>query len=495
MKGMKMSQVHVNTLTSPDKQPTIHSEGFDGYTSLRTAKEQHLRLITAVRDTVEETRRLATSLPPEVPEADDETRNLNRYLSPAVTIIKNRFNLHRPSEVIAGFEQAFEQEQQRAELELKYATNCYLVKTLAEDRQRTIVVIATKGGSGKTPLITNLAVLYAWITGDPTLFLEANENMGTAHLRLNIHRGGRLLLPGAIQNHSLISEPKLALKHLGKHFQTSLYALLSDPDEGRNRFTLGAFLSMYKVLRVKFGSAFGDTGNGFKAANEGMFLEGDDALFTAIADDAATFTTLIDTMVYLYTLGHKTKLQKHSFVVVNGTREHDTVDGFLKRIRDIAVEITTPQINPETGKMESSVWTEDPDQLLRDLGFAYDESGTRMTGEKLFMIPYSQWIKDGKPASILPEDTGLETLDAYAQVLIACLSQEVQPEIEKQSEIQRRLKDRNEPHDEEVGEPRITKPGIEAFAKALPSMTEEEIDTYIRLAADEAVRKQELKTD
>lgn len=335
--------------------------------------------------------------------------------------------------------------QEQIALEVAYAELCYILRLLVKSIQRTIVVLTSKGGAGKTPLITNLAVLHSFVTTTSNLFLEGNENDGTANMRLGLNRAEQILLNLALSDHTLIKDRNTSERNLGKHAQTSLYVLLSDANEANNMFTMELFLYMYEVLRTQFGSIFGDTGNGNEsAANEALFLECDVALLSAVADDPATFAPLLTTLTNLYKLGHKEKVQQQTRIVISGTKPGDTIDNYIERFRMEAARLVQPKFSFNGGKTKPEYWTEDPDQLLRDIGFDYNETEQRFTGKKIFLVPYSQWIREGKPASVLPEETGLETLVAYLEILVDCFRSDVQTTERKAAEIERRLKERSE---------------------------------------------------
>ena len=76
-------------------------------------------------------------------------------------------------------------------------------------------------------------------------------------------------------------------------------------------------------------------------------------------------------------------------------------------------------------------------RFLRDIGFGYDEEHDRITGGHVRFVPYSQWIADGKPISVLPEDIGQDTLIAALRILIECLTMEAPTQEAQASEIAR----------------------------------------------------------
>lgn len=331
--------------------------------------------------------------------------------------------------------------------ELTYAQYAYVLKILAKQVRRTIVVIASKGGAGKTALITLLATLYAWLTGVATLLVEGNENDGTVNLRTNISRSSvNTKLTDAIFNRDLINTHKKGATNLGQHWQApSLYVLLSDPDDSKNQFALQDVLTMLEAIDEQYCARFGDTGNGTgvtKTANTALLLRAHVVLLPVVADDMQTYHTLLTTMINLYNNGHQDKLQRFSRIVINGAKGGNAVERFMDTIYAIAVEKTSGK-GEATQRQE---WIGQPDKFLRDIGFCYDKDEQRFTGEHIFVVPYSQWIADGKPISILPEDIGQDTLTAGLMILCECLTMEVQTDEEMEKETTRVLAMANGEH-------------------------------------------------
>ncbi|MDB5168537.1 MAG: hypothetical protein JWO55_795 [Candidatus Saccharibacteria bacterium] len=427
----------------PSRAPSLGDGEVDQTAKVVSERAHVLRLVNGVEDALKALRNDSLELYSFDESRDEGPEDVAATVKSVAQRIVHLFNPTSANDVLFRPEQA--KLQRQIELEVAYAELAYILQLL-KGMKRTIVVMASKGGAGKTPLITNLAVLHSWLATVANLLLEGNENDGTVNLRLDLRRSEQSLLNDVLADHDLIIDHETACENLGKHKQTSVYALLSDPNTTNNKFTMEEFLSMHQTLRPKYRNCFGDTGNGNShAANEGLFLEADVVLFPAVADDMATFNTLLSTMINLYQLNHIDKLQKHSFVVINGTHEGNTVGKFLQRFHSVATELVAAQIDHKTKEKKPPYWTDDPTQLLRDLGFDYDEERKEFTGKKIYMVPFSQWIRDGKPASVLPEETGLETLVAYARILVDCFKQEVPTLEQKKYHVNRRLRERDEP--------------------------------------------------
>lgn len=323
--------------------------------------------------------------------------------------------------------------------EISYRELASVLRMLSKKVMRTIVVVASKGGAGKTALISLLAVLYAWLTQTATLLVEGNENDGTVNLRVDVQRNDvEVMLDSAIMNPRQVnSVRKCSGGKLGQHAQAqSLFVLLSNPDNSKNQFSLVSALKMLGVVESQFCALFGDTGNGTgvtKTANTALLLKADVVLLPVVAHDAQTYSTLLTTMINLYNDGHVAKLQRYSRVVVNGATSGYTVKHFIDEI----VEIATKMTSGGEAAIAREEWRNNPVRFLRDIGFGYDEEHDRITGGHVRFVPYSQWIADGKPISVLPEDIGQDTLIAALRILIECLTMEAPTQEAQASEIAR----------------------------------------------------------
>lgn len=330
--------------------------------------------------------------------------------------------------------------QGQVEKELSYAQFGLCLQLLAWKTQRVVSVIASKGGAGKTPLISLLAALYAWITNVSTLLIEGNENAGTIDGSSGVSRSDvKVLLTDAINDHELINTHRKCGENLGRHLQTGLNVLLSDSNNKNNQFTLKAFLDMFDVLSEQHYATFGDTGNGMgitKAANTGLLLKSHVILFPLVADNYSTYQPLLTTMLDMYRDGHTEKLKKYSRIVINATGTDYTLDHFFEKMLGHAADMTSGDKGEASDYAE---WKDNPVQLLIDLGFDYNEEEGSFTGKGIFMIPYSQWIAENKVISILPEDIGQETLAAGLEILFECLTMDIQTDKEMYDEIERVL--------------------------------------------------------
>jgi MinD-like ATPase involved in chromosome partitioning or flagellar assembly len=330
----------------------------------------------------------------------------------------------------------------------EYFHYSYLLREIVKtdkDWQRALCVMGTKGGVSKTPLIVYLAAVFAFVTSTTNLLFEANENDGTVNDNLGTPRASQVLLNDVIADHSLIADHRTALKTLGKFDQTSLWVLLSAANIAENEFSMPEFLDTTQTIRPHFGNVWYDTGNGDRrASNEGAFLDSDIVFFPALAGNSYSWSRVITTMINLYQAGHAEKLQTRSCVVINATEEGDTIEYFLNIFLEVAAEAVKPRYSHKEGRLVAPLWTEDPVQLLRDLGFKYDTVTEKLTGEGMYLVEKSPWIASGKIVSVRPDDVGLGTIVDYLKILVAAFTTPTQDEEVKKNEIKRRIAERNE---------------------------------------------------
>lgn len=365
-----------------------------------------------------------------------------------------------------------------------------IVRT-SNDWQRVLCVMASKGGAGKTPLIVYLAALFAFATSTTNLVVEANENDGTVKSRYNLNRDSQAILSDVVKNTRLVEDHLKATKSLGKFEQTTVWALLSSENATDNMFLMADLWRMFNVLRPSFSNLWGDTGNGNRhATNELMFLESDEVLFPALAGNSDTHGTVIATMINLHGAGHKKKLQERSKIVISAAKESEghTVEKFLEIFRTIAAKEVKPRYDYEKDEIVEPLWTTDPDQLLRDLGFSYDPTTKELTGGNIFLVQHSDWIDDGNVVSVRPEDVGLRTIVDYLKIAVKIFSSPTQDKSEKEAEIKRRMKERKE-----TIQPTTKQPSVEEIAKSMFADNPENIQKLLDLAAAALVENEKTK--
>ena len=384
----------------------------------------------------------------------------------------------------------------KTELELwaEYFLYSYLLREIvrtSNDWQRVLCVMASKGGAGKTPLIVYLAALFAFATSTTNVVIEANENDGTVRSRYKLNRSSQAILSDVVKDPSLLETHLKATKSLGKFEQATVWALLSAENATDNMFSMADLWQMFNVLRPSFTVVWGDTGNGNRhATNELMFLESDEVLFPALAENSDTWGTVITTMINLHQAGHKKKLQERATIVISAAKEgkEHTVEKFLEIFRAIAAEEAKPRRNHETGSVEPPLWTEDADQLLRDIGFSFNPETLELTGENIFFVQHSDWIDDGNVVSVRPEDVGLKTIVDYLKVAVRIFSTTTQDKSEKEGEIARRMLER-----EETIRPTTKQPSIDEMTKSILAGDKEYIKMVLNLAATALVEHEKAE--
>lgn len=316
-----------------------------------------------------------------------------------------------------------------------YLDKCSHVKWLTTTVQRVIAVIGSKGGVGKTPLAAYLAAMLQAISQFACLIIDANHNDGTTGERLGISRANHVLLLEALANLDVIKDYSTASMKLGRHKQTGLQALLSNPNTTNEQIRMDAFIAMFNLLKTIYHSIVADTGNGNEhAVNEGSLLEADVIIASALAEKPESIGTALTTLLAFYELGHHRKV-RDALKVINATRAEHTKEKFLQMFKEAAAAIIE-QRSKATQKPQEDEALADPAAMLETLG---------ITEENIFLVPYSKYIAENGVVSLRPEDTGLPTLDAYADILKRVFEMQVPDAENKQAEIERRLAARNEP--------------------------------------------------
>jgi MinD-like ATPase involved in chromosome partitioning or flagellar assembly len=314
----------------------------------------------------------------------------------------------------------------------RYIDKCNKIKHLTMTTQRNIAVIGSKGGVGKTPLSCGLVALLQAISQFACLIIDANHNHGTTGPRLGIPRSNHVLLLEALANFDLVKDYSTASMNLGRHQQTGVQALLSNPNTTKEQILMDLFIKLFELLDTCFHSIVADTGNGNEhAVNEGSFLMADAVAVSIMADKPESFETALTTLLAFFQLGHTDKV-KNALKVINATRAGDTKEKFMHMFR-AAAEAITIQRDPLAATPEGTF--SNPDELLEALG---------VTMDNIYPVPFSEYIHRNGIVSLRPEDTGLATLDAYADILLQIFTMEVPDKKTKKEEINRRLLERGE---------------------------------------------------
>ena len=206
---------------------------------------------------------------------------------------------------------------------------------------RTVAVVSTKGGVGKTTTALNLGHALASIRGDRVVALDANPDAGSLGYRIS-DRPARTAA-------DLLREADYIFSHADvRHFTgqaASTLEVVASPDDPTVAGQLGRrdYERLLNVLRIHYNVVVADCGTGIlDEATQGV-VQGCDQLVvvTAPGVDAARSVAYLLAWLDQHGLG---ELAARSVVVVNGVRDgRGPVDTdamaahFAQRVRDVVV--------------------------------------------------------------------------------------------------------------------------------------------------------------
>lgn len=284
------------------------------------------------------------------------------------------------------------------------------LKFLTVKNERIIAILNSKGGAGKTPILAYLSCIHKKVTEEPVIFIDANENVGTAHLWFGIERSLTLLLQEAVlERQQLTSYSRIARKGAAKHLQSSTRFIGSNRKRGKP-FDSNQFIEMVRIVNESFNSTYLDTGNGFDSqSNIGTVEIANALLFPIIANNPGTYNGLVLSMQNYIEEGHGEKV-RNGFIVVNATQPGDTKEKFLDIIRTELTKHPVPTYNEVT-------------RITRDIIPTLDDFG--IDPDRLFMIPYSEYIAAPQINVITtdPSEIGYDTYEAMLNLLVAIFEQ------------------------------------------------------------------------
>jgi MinD-like ATPase involved in chromosome partitioning or flagellar assembly len=342
--------------------------------------------------------------------------------------------------------------------QVQYDTYLHLLGEATNQRIRerggsiSIAVIGTGGGIGKTDTSANVAINIAHAAQTPTLMIESNENDGTLHFKMGIRRHKFPCYPEAIRNPKLVNCCASIAANFGKHSQTTTYAILSHPENAESEdFTLGQFIAFSNEAEKHVGVVVYDTGNGL-GRNEVAQLKADVVIVSIFADDETKFSTAFSTLANLYSKGHIDKVTKHSRIVITGAKPGSTLDDYRGQILEAVREARKSIVE------QRDRWSIDPLEFLQVLGLAREsyasdthqeadtdpESKLVLCDEKFDLVAYSDYVHSKNPSSILPDETGIETIVGYLKVAYNAVTNDFPPHALKKSEERRRTHETNE---------------------------------------------------
>lgn len=376
-----------------------------------------------------------------------------------------------------------QQEQQKL-VELMLLAYYVYVKAhdfLAKNKRGiTITAPGTKGGIGKTFITSNAAVAVSWAAQLPVFCAEINENDGTIRYKMGANRDGRPLLPEVARNPQLIEGFAKMAATLSVHPQVPVYSLLSDSrnEEYRN-LRLRDILAAIETGMANVGATVCDMGNGL-GANEAAVLSADVITPGIYVRDSTSFSTFITTLINLHQHGHAERIKKHARFVLTGVNPGESlIDYEAQLIQQATAEASLNQ--------HVSAWKNNPYQMLDDFGLLEpqtDESWPRLNADRWNTIRYSEYGSLPVKASILPEDTGVDTLIDNLRLLNDAFDTEMPTDSFKLSERQRRLNEVAEA--EKLRKLLIDVPLSEEAINALTSSKRREL---IRQLADKEVQE------
>jgi len=278
-----------------------------------------------------------------------------------------------------------------------------LLRQLTITNQRIVTVANSKGGASKTPDMGYLSCIQMDITRDPVLFIDANINAGSAHALFGFNREETILLRQAVAGrHELNSYSTLAGVTARHPSGTRFIGSDVDGDED-GAFTLSEFNETIRINDGAFHSTYLDNGNGFSdIPNIGCIESANAVVFSALADKPSSLEGLVTTMDRYIDLQFEQKVY-NGFVVINATQPGDTKQMYVDKLA-ACMKKQPSRLVTRNGVTET---------VERDL------SELKLTMDRIFMIPFSQHIRDDKVISTDPAVIGYDTYEAFLDILIA----------------------------------------------------------------------------
>lgn len=287
------------------------------------------------------------------------------------------------------------------------------LKDISETRSRTVTVLNSKGGSGKTPTIAYLASLYQRITGSWNILLDMNQNLGTLARQVGIRQSDTLSLRDAIQLGENLTTKTDFKVHAKIHRQTGLRVISSaDMDAEKDKFSIAEVVDLHDKSDRIFDSVFQDTGNGMShSCNIAAVQTADALVFPAIWDNDEAIIGIQETLDGYFQRGYGSNIRKLGYFVVLGTDpKWDKEEIFAKFSARIFAAFSAAHHGPKPEKMNSEELREQTDRLMQVLGIRI---------ERFFMVPFSKYIKDKKVVDTTSRKMGLASKVGYLEVLVA----------------------------------------------------------------------------
>lgn len=304
---------------------------------------------------------------------------------------------------------------------------------VASGKPFSCAVIGSKGGIGKTPLISMLSLVCAMASRKSTLAAEFHPDTGTMGDRLGVSTSQH----GEYRTFHMVRHPEIMESHTAMSKLTATYpgssldVLLAEPkpDQPDNITCMEVFEALI-VLFSHYSNVFCDTGNGdLTPIHEGNLFAVDTCVFPVMADKDDNYKPSLMTKIQMFKAGH-TRLVVSMPKVVNATNPKDSKDKYLAKYRDGARKILEDngwryeRIMPDTDKplptkpKKTEQSSEEQlaeyhealiNRLLDDLG---------VTKDNIFLIPFSKHIANNGVASVERSKICILALMAYSELLL-----------------------------------------------------------------------------
>jgi hypothetical protein len=287
------------------------------------------------------------------------------------------------------------------------------LKDLAETRSRTVTVLNSKGGAGKSPTIAYLAVLYHKITGSWNILLDMNQNFGTVARLLGIRRSDTLSLKDAIRlGKELVTKSDFKTR-TKSHRQTGLRVISSaDMDAKEDAFSVDEIVELHDKADRVFDSIFQDTGNGMShSCNVAAVRTGDALVFPAVWSNDDAVTGIMESLVGYFERGYGSSIRNHGyFVILGSSPKWDKQEVFEKFCVRIFAAFSAAHKGPLPEEMEPEKLRGEVERLMEMLGITID---------RFFMVPFSKHIEAKKVVDTTRRKMSLASKVGYLEVLVS----------------------------------------------------------------------------
>jgi hypothetical protein len=293
------------------------------------------------------------------------------------------------------------------------------LKDLSESRSRTVTVLNSKGGAGKTPTIVYLAAIYHKITGSWNILLDMNQNLGTASRLLGIRKSDTLQLRDAIDLDDALTTKTDFKERTKAHRQTGLRVVASaDMDSTEDEFSVEQIVNLHHKADRIFDSVFQDTGNGMShSCNIAAVQTANALVFPAIWDNDDAITGIQETLDGYFERGYGLNIHELGYFVVLGTDpKWNKEDIFKKFGHRIFAAFSAAHHGPDPEKMDSKELDREADRLMQTLGITID---------RFFMVPFSKYIKAKKVTDTTRRRMGLASKVGYLEVLVSIYENDI----------------------------------------------------------------------